>query len=83
MRNSPGAKYGSHHPLGRKPVQGPVLTTYSGVMFCRIGVSRTGGCSVTRLPVSFALHDETTLRQDLVPSMTISSTKLFRIGVDG
>jgi len=24
-----------HHPLGRKPVQCPVLTTYSGVIFCR------------------------------------------------
>ncbi len=69
MRNSPGVKFGSHHRLGRKPMQGPVLTTYSGVMFWRIGDSRTGGGSVTRQPVRFALHGATTRRHGLVLSM--------------
>jgi len=39
MRNSPGVKYGSHHPLGRKPVQCPVLTTYSRGIFVGSGLT--------------------------------------------
>ena len=41
MRNLHGVKFGSHHPFGRKPVQYPVMTTYSGVIFCRIAVNFT------------------------------------------
>ena len=38
MRKSPEVKFGNHHLLSRKPVQYPILTTYNGVIFCRIGV---------------------------------------------
>ena len=58
-----------HHLLGRKAVQCPVLTTYSGVIFFRIGVNR---CLLARVSMAslqpFSHFKTVSLTDSLLPS---------------